>query len=294
MNRLSLFMCFSLLSGCVWLGDSRAVPHANIKLAIPEGHTLDQAVAMVDRAILKLGYSKEANDWEKWKPIISDQELENKKKEATYIFDGVRIMYIPERNPQYQAANTQASLANRPSFFVHFYEDDGYVFSDSGIAAYEALKTALSSEGLQRLEEDENDREHYRPVLTPSLFNQQHSPPSFRQRVVTVGYSVYAFIAYALVVALPACWLGLRVLRKRTMSLRRKRLLFTGLGSLLLPPIPVPVSMFGPLLLVPLPLVAPFVLGLPHRYLLWVATSMAVTAICCFMISMKIRTTAIQ
>ena len=294
MKNVAFLVCCSLLPGCVWLSESRAVPHASLKLAISDGQTLDQAIAVADRAILKLGYAKEPNDWEKWQPILSEQELENKKKEATYLSNGMRIMYMPERNAQYLTAQPQAPLAVRPSFFLHFYEEEGYVFTDSGVAAYEALKAALASDGLQNLEEDENDKKHYRPLVTPSLFNEQHSPPSLRQRMVAVGYGAYAFAAYALVIVLPVCWFGFRALRNRTMPLHRKRLLFTGLGSLLLPPVPVPISMFGPLVLVPLPLVAPFALGLPSRYVLWVATSITVTAVLCLLISMMIRTAAAQ
>lgn len=288
-----LFAC-TVLSGCVWLGDARTVPHASIKLGIPEGQTLDQAVALLDRTVLRLGYNKQQNDWEKWKPILSEAELELKKKEATYTSDGMRIMYMPERNAEYLASDPQAPLARRPSFFLHFYEDEGYVFTDRGIAAHEALKAALAAEGLQSLEADDIDRKHYRPVSTPVEFNQQHGPPSFQRRAVNVGYAVYAFAAYALLIAWPAWWLGLRALRKRTMSLIRKRLLFTALGSLLLPPVAVPMSMFGPVLLIPLPLAAPLLPELPPRYLLTVAISTALTAVCCFLVSMKIQSTAAQ
>jgi hypothetical protein len=281
---LLLTCCTALLCGCVWVSEAQPKPHANLKVAMSEGSD-DDVLLVIERVATSLGYEKEPNDWEKWVPILSGPALENKRKEATYKRDGFSIMYMPELTGPYR---------DPPVLHLHFYEEARYIFSERGFAAFQELETALRQAGLTTLEEDEIDRKHHRPVTTPAAFNQDHPPPSLAKRAKRFAYAAFVFVAYGLTVVFPAFWLGLRFLRKRAMTVRRKRAIFVSVATMVLPPAPLPLSMFGPILLVPSPLVAPFMLEKAPHFISWfVGSTLAIAAIAS-LASLMIRATEAQ
>ena len=116
-----------------------------------------------------------------------------------------------------------------------------------------AGKTALVAQGLDPLPEDETDRAHYRPVQTPAMFNQDHPPPSVQKLITEAMYGAVALGIYSLFIFWPGFKVGLKFIRAKNTSVASKRILFTVVGALTLAPAPFPLSMFGPILLVPLP-----------------------------------------
>ena len=110
-------------------------------------------------------------------------------------------------------------------------------------------------------------------MITPEDFNKSHPPPTSAKKAKQWGFLAAGLLAYLLIVFLPA-WLLLRKLsNKFAVSVNLKRVAFALLSAALLFPMPIPMSMFGPMLLVPGAFLAPSVASLPQQYFHYAAIS---------------------
>jgi hypothetical protein len=241
-------------------GGSRAVPHANIQLLIKLNRTAAETIDQVEKVILSLNYVRLSRN-----ELISDQERGYRKQ-------NFKILYSPEQG----AYGSQA-------LWIHFYQEDKYTFDDTGFAEYESLRTALLSTGLdQSLEND--PRYPGRTVLTPEMFNEAHPNPERRTPKEQV-FLLSTLASYFFLFFWPGLWIVSKLFNHLTMTITTKRVLFVVVISLLLAPAPLPLIMFGPVLLLPMPFALPFVLqSLPFLKLL--AVSIGGTAIFASLISL--------
>ena len=280
LKTLATLVLALLLAACVWAPSPQEVPHSNIKLVVSSDSSAEETIAKAEGAILGLGYRKEENDWEKWQPILSVTELEYKKGERIYTKGQLQIMYMPEREGAYKLL---------PFLHVDFYENGRETFSAVGMEGYEQLRQKLQEAGIKLSEEDETDIKYLRPVTSPASFNQHHPPRSLGERLGSYMAGAFGMGVYALLVLWPAFWMGLRVLGKWPTATYVKRILLVVVGGVILAPFPMPLSMFGPFLFVPLPVVMPFVMGGQNVPMEWQAWSIAGTMIVAGLASTRVR-----
>lgn len=241
-------------------GGSRAVPHANIQLLIESGATAEETIDQVEKVILSLNYVKLSRS-----ELISD--LERGYQKQTF-----KILYSPEKGDY-----------GTKVLWIHFYQEDKLTFDDNGFAEYESLRTALLSTGLeQSLEND--PRYPGRTVLTPEMFNEARPNPEQRTPKEQV-FLLSTLASYFFLFFWPGLWIVSKLFDHLTMAITTKRVLFVVVISLLLAPAPLPLIMFGPVLLLPMPFALPFALqSLPFLKLL--AVSIGGTAIFVSLISL--------
>ena len=265
------------LSGCVWISRNQIVPHANIKLVLNNIDEEQRIINRAEQAILALGYEKQPNDWEDW-TFLEPEALERKKLERRYRKGKFEISYTPDLDVVYRSFGTP---------HLHFYEYDEYVFSEAGFNEYYNIITALKNADLSLGETRENDIKHSREVYTPTIFNSKHNPPSTVDRGKSTLYAIGTVCIYALIILWPGYRIFLKIANSRSISRLSRISLFTVAGAGLLAPVPMPLSMFGPVLLVPLPLLAPMLVGEPAHYYKLVISSMGVTAVISFLVAFK-------
>jgi len=246
-------------------GGSRALPHANIQLRILSGWTAEQTINQAEKAILSLDYMKQ--------PPNPSQFAD--PDERSYKKGNFTILYSPEEG-EYK----------RLAVWLHFYQEDGLVFTEAGFTEYESLRAALASAGLeQSLEND--PRYPGRTIQTPEMFNQQNPHPERRSsREILFGLSI--LLCYALIFLVPGFGIALKLFSHTAMSMTLKRILFVAVTSFLLAPAPLPIIMFGPVFLLPLPFALPFAVGSPP-FLNLLAISVGCTAVLASLISLLIR-----
>ena len=147
------------------------------------------------------------------------------------------------------------------------------MFSEAGIAEYDALADALGSAGLKLLSEDQADRDNFRWAATPEMFNNRRTPELSQERIMRRLFIGSAFALYGFLIIWPALWTFLRLLRYLTLPSWVKRLLFIVGSTLLLPLGFILLTPFGPAILAPLPLALPFAfLATPLLYPLAIST----------------------
>jgi len=246
-------------------GGSRALPHANIQLLIQSGQTAEKTVNQAEKAILSLNYVKQ--------PPNPSQFAD--PDERSYKKGNFTVSYYPEEGESKLVA-----------VWLHFYQEDSLAFSETGFKEYESLRSAIASAGLE--ESLENDpRYPGRTILTPEMFNEQHPHPEQRSsREILFGLST--LLCYALIFLVPGFWIALKFFSRTAMSNTLKRILFVAVTSLLLAPAPLPIIMFGPVFLLPLPFALPFAFGSPP-FLNLLAISVGCTLVLASLISLLIR-----
>jgi hypothetical protein len=247
---------------------SITVPHANYKIDASTDRQRLIALGSIDQALISLGFSLQINDWKTWEPILEQDRLNEKKQERRYVKGDFEVFY----GVLYQSNNLGYLR-------LSFYEHDKRQFSKEGIGLYYQLKREFSDRGLVHLSETPDDIKASRPVVSPEEFNQQNPPPPVRENVEYAAIVGLSFIIYGGVILLPG-WLMLRRLTTYiSKSYRVRRCILAGASSLLLFPIPIPMSMFGPVLLVPGILMLPFIFGLPEQYINYVGLSVGLTLV---------------
>lgn len=246
-------------------GGSRALPHANIQLLIPSGSNAEQTVNQAEKAILSLNYVKQPPNPSQF---ADPEERSYKKEEFT-------VSYFPEEG-EYK----------RLAVWLHFYEGDSLVFSEAGLMEYESLLAALGSIGLeQSLEND--PRYPGRTIQTAEMFNERNPNPE-RRSGKEILFVLSTLLCYALIFFVPGSWIALKFCSSAAMSITLKRILFVATTSLLLAPAPLPIIMFGPVLLLPMPIALPFALG-SRPFLNLLAISVGCTMVLTTIISLLIR-----
>lgn len=231
----------------------RATPHANIQLLIKPGETADDIIDRAEKVILSLKYAKLSRN-----ELVSDEERGYRK-------DNFKILYSPEEG-------SYRSIA----LWIHFYQEDKYVFDDAGFAEYESLRTGLIAAGLEQ--SLENDPQHPgRTILTPEMFNESNPNPEQRTPKENL-YALSTLASYFFIFFWPGIWIVSKTFKLLTVAITTKRVLFVAISSLLLAPAPLPIIMFGPVFLLPMPFAIPFVLVSPS-FLKLLAVSFACTAV---------------
>ena len=255
--------------GLFWQGGGtmRELPGASIKLGVPTGRTVKQALEVATGAIISLGYQKEP-------PQASWQ---------SYIKDNFRIAYDPE-----DEAQTELRV-----IYVYFYELDTSLFSEAGIEEYGTLSEKLLAYGLKPLGEDTADRANYRRVETPQMFNERQNSPAVeasRQKVLLFQLGILA--CYSIIVLWPGFSIALKHFNQLSIPYPQKRILFSVGTSLVLAPGLFLLPPFGPFLLVPLPLAILFALvTTTNELLIWTGVSFVVMLFIAFLISYLLRKT---
>ncbi|MER2490314.1 hypothetical protein [Catenovulum sediminis] len=247
---------------------SITVPHANYKIDASTDMQRLVALESIDQALTSIEFSLQMNDWKTWEPILEQDRLNEKKQERRYVKGNFEVFY----GVLYQSNNLGYIR-------LSFYEHDKRQFSKEGIDLYYELKREFSDRGLVHLSESSDDIKASRPVVSPEEFNQKNPPPPFRENVKYAAFVALSFIIYGVVILFPG-WLTLRRLTTYiSKSIIKRRCILAGASALLLFPTPIPMSMFGPVLLVPGILVLPFVFGLPEQYINYVGLSVGLTLV---------------
>ena len=258
--------------GLAWQGGVRLqqMPGTSIKLAVPEGQTVTQALDLAGKGVLSLGYQEQA-----WR-----------EESKLYTKDNFQIIYDLQ-----DEAQTELNV-----IYIYFYQVDAGLFSDKGLEEYASLVTRLISVGLQPLAEDEADQEHSRWVGTPQMFNERQGPAAraSSRRVLLFEGGILA--CYSVIVLWPGFSMALKYFDQLSLPYFLKRILFsisTSLllspGILLLPPLFL-LPPFGPFLLVPLPLALLFALvTTTNELFIWAGVSFASMLFITFLISFFLR-----
>jgi hypothetical protein len=247
---------------------SITVPHANYKIDASNDKQRLIVLENIDQALISQGFSLQLNDWKTWEPILEPERLEEKKQERRYVKGDFEIFY----GVLYQSKNVGYIR-------LSFYEHDKRQFSKEGICLYYQLKSEFSDRGLVHLSETPDDIKASRPVVIPEEFNQHNPLPPFRESVEYAALVVLSFLVYGVVILFPG-WLALRKLTTNlSTSYNMRRCILVLSSALLLFPTPIPMSMFGPVLLVPGILMLPFVFGLPEQYINYVVLSVGLTLV---------------
>lgn len=255
--------------GIFWQGGGtmRELPGASIKLGVPTGRTVKQALEVAAGAIISLGYQKEP-------PQASWQ---------SYIKDNFRIAYDSE-----DEAQTELRV-----IYVYFYELDTSLFSEAGIEEYGTLSEKLLAYRLKPLGEDAADRANYRRVETPQMFNERQNSPAVeasRQKVLLFQLGILA--CYSIIVLWPGFSIALKYFNQLSIPYPQKRILFSVGTSLVLAPGLFLLPPFGPFLLVPLPLAILFALvTTTNELLIWAGVSFVIMLFIAFLISYLLRKT---
>jgi hypothetical protein len=252
MGWLNCLMLLVFITGCAKARVTE-LPVANMKFIVPKDQTSTRLFDQVERVILSRGYAKQHG--------YGQGELYTQE----YIKDKFQASFQPNDGVQKQLG----------VIYIYFYESDHSQFTQAGIAEYYALNTSLKLAGLQSSTEDEADRKNSRWVATPETFNEHHPPPRPQEVIEDMLPGLVALMLYGLVVILPGSLLGIKFINSLNISISAKRILFIVGSSLLFAPLPLPLSMWGPFVLVPLPLCAPLAFALPE----WAVASVAGTAI---------------
>src|SRR6266545_527333 len=258
--------------GLSWQGGIRlqAMPGTSIKLAVPKGQTVVQALDLAGKAVVSLGYEEQA-----WR-----------EESKLYTKDSFQIIYDLQ-----DEAQTELNV-----IYIYFYQSDADLFSHEGFAEYESLVARLISVGLQPLAEDEADRKHSRWVGTPQMFNEREGPAAKASRQKVLLFQVGILACYSVIVLWPGLSFALKYFDQLSFPYFPKRILFsigTSLllspGVLLMPPLFL-LPPFGPFLLVPLPLALLFALvTTTNELFIWAGVSFAIMLFIAFLISFLLR-----
>jgi len=250
---------------------SITVPHANYKIEAVNDQQKLAVLENIDLALTSLGFSLKENDWETWKPILEPDRLAEKRQERRYSKGDFEVFY----GVLYQSGNLSYVR-------LSFYEHDKGQFSKEGIALYYQLKDEFSNRGLVHLPETPEDVKAARPVVSPEEFNKQHPPPPLKEKAGYFALIALSFLIYAVVIIVPG-WLLIRKVTSRfSINTNGRRCIFVLLAALALFPSPIPMSMFGPVLLVPGVFMLPFVFGLPEQFVHFIALSVGFTLVLSF------------
>jgi len=248
-------------------------PSANLKIQVPSGKTTEQTFELAKKVILSHGYTQAESLSEGW-----SYSLEYRK-------DKFGISYSPNDDAQVKLG----------VIYIYFYEQssEGSFFSEAGIAEYNSLTKALGSAGFKLLSEDQADRDNFRRVSTPEMFNNRRNPELSQERILSRLFIGSAFALYGFLIIWPTFWIFLRLLSYLTLPSWVKRALFIVGNTLLLPPGFILLTPFGPAILAPLPLALPFaLLATPLLYPL--AISIVCTLILASVVSLWIRDPSIS
>lgn len=255
-----------MLASCVLISESTSVPHANYKIDVSEPSQKEEVLKIVDQVLHSTKFELQPNDWRAWETILDGDHLAEKKQELRYKRDNFEIFY-----------RVMHDVETDGFIRLSFYEQEGRQFSEEGISLFSQIHKKFSDRGLIHIDETAEDVKAARPVITPEAFNQQHPLPPSSKKIKYAAFVLGGLLVYAFIIIFPFWILIRKVVSKRLNGLQAKRIAFALGSTLIVFPVPLPISMFGPMLLVPGFLCIPFIMGLPSDYVLFVAVSMSGT-----------------
>ncbi len=255
-----------MLSSCVLISESTTVPHANYKIEASDPSQKQEALEVVGQVLHSLKFELQPNDWKVWETILDADRLAEKKQELRYKRDNFEVSY-------------RAMYGAETSGFIRlsFYEQEGRQFSEEGIGLFYQIHRKFSDSGLVHIVETVEDVKAARPLVTPEAFNAQQPLPPLSKKIKYAAFILGGLLVYAFIILYPFWMLIRKVLSNRQNGLQAKRAAFALVSALVIFPVPLPMSMFGPMLLVPGFFCIPFVMGLPSDYVLFVAISISGT-----------------
>lgn len=266
-HTLKVFFIISLsffLHGCIVITTSNAVPHATYKIELPSNEKKDKVLNKINTAMLSEGFVIEENDWEAWARILSDEELKDKKLERTYKHGDIKLSYSPD---------------NFNHIRLNFYEYNQKQFTPNAIGFYYNIKESISNMGLIHLSQTEDDLKSYRPLFSPEDFNNKHPLPTYLETAKEIFIALIGVGIYIAIIVFPF-WYWLRKLfNKYDLTVNIKRFLFSLACLIVIFPFPIPISMFGPMLLIPGIFNIPFIYNLPEGYIMVILISSITTGV---------------
>lgn len=265
---LVVLLASLILQGCIMGTNSITVPHANFKIDQLGHTTKTEVLDSIDLSLVSLGFRLQENDWKAWQPILDEERLAEKKQERRYKKEQFEVFY----GVLYEAEN-------HDHIRLSFYEHDQRQFSKEGIDLYYRLKDEFSNKGLDHLAETSEDIKASRPIKSPEEFNRQNPLPPTSEKVKYAAFLGLSCLIYLAIVLVPGWLLIRKLVSKFSVNYNTRRCIFVLLAALTLFPVPIPMSMFGPVLLIPGILMLPFAIEFPEQLISYVGISSGVTFI---------------
>ena len=263
MKALTIIIFSFALQGCLLFPTSTSVPHAAYKIELPHELSKENILNKIESILLKKGFLLEKNDWEVWEPLLSDEELIDKKLERTYYYNDIKLDYRPDSFNYIR---------------LNYHEYNQKQFTTYGRNTYYQIKNSISKIGLVHSPQTDEDIKLARPVTNPENFNKSNPLPTSYQTAKEITVIAIGVVIYSILM-LPF-WFWLRKISiKYNYSIINKRIIFTIISAIIIFPIPVPMSMFGPFILVPGIFSIPFLFGLPANYLAVIVFSSIATGV---------------
>ncbi len=265
---LSVFVIVSV-SACVLMGPSRTVPQANYKLAINEDLPKPRVLEIVEQVLAEQGLQPTATGWEDYSSGSGGNHFDELKQFRRYQLNDIEVSYYPHSAEYIR---------------LSYYEHGPGRFSVPAIELYYSIRRALVDAGLQHLPETADDIAASKPVRSPEQFNENSDYSAWGYYVEWSLGVVLALGIYTIIIFFPLWMLLRRMLSKLDWSLKAKRAVFIAVATGLFYPTIVPLSMFGPILLVPGIIPAPL--------LLWSATELREVILISIMVTLIISAAA--
>lgn len=257
-----------ILQGCIMGTNSITVPHANFKIDQSGYDNESEILERIDLSLVSLGFILQENDWKVWEPILEQERLAEKKQERRYKKEEFEVFY----GVLYQAEN-------KDHIRLSFYEHDQRQFSKEGIDLYYRLKDEFTKKGLVHLAETPEDVKTSNPIKSPEEFNSQNPLPPTSENVKYAAFMGLSCLVYLAIVLVPGWLLIRKWVSKLSVNYNTKRCIFVFLAALTLFPAPIPMSMFGPVLLIPGILTLPFMIEFPVQLISFMGVSSGITCI---------------
>jgi hypothetical protein len=248
--------------------NSITVPHANFKIDQSGYDNESEILERIDLSLVSLGFILQENDWKVWEPILEQERLAEKKQERRYKKEEFEVFY----GVLYKAEN-------KDHIRLSFYEHDQRQFSIEGIELYYKLKDEFTKKGLVHLTETPEDVKTSNPIKSPEEFNSQNPLPPTSENVKYAAFMGLSCLIYLAIVLVPGWLLIRKWVSKLSVNYNTKRCIFVFLAALTLFPAPIPMSMFGPVLLIPGILTLPFMIEFPLQLISFMGVSFGITFI---------------
>lgn len=231
----------------------------------------NEILRKIHNAMISRGFILEENNWKAWEKLLSEEELKDRKLERTYSHGDIKLSYSPD---------------NFNHIRLNFYEYNKKQFSSNAINSFYDLKIYFSLIGLNHLSQTEDDLKSYRPIKSPEDFNNDHPLPTRLEKAKEILIIIVGVVIYTAIMIVPF-WYWLRKLfNKYNLTVNTKRFLFSLTSLIVIFPFPAPMTMFGPLLLMPGIISLPLLYELPTIYIKTILISSVTTGALSAMVSL--------
>jgi hypothetical protein len=244
---------------------ARPEPFASFRIESANESDIERQTLRVDLIITALGYSVQPSRAEAFKgmPQQSAWLARTLAEERDYAEGRFHITLSPEHETA--------------SLWVYFYEYERDQFTEEGIARFEKLRTKIEAAGLPVSFQAANARPHARVGKTPQQFNSEHPARTLADRVSELIPTIVMLLVYMALLVFP----GLLLLKIAVMRLVsgpiRQRLALSLVASVVLAPMPMPMTIVGPALFIPNVLFMPALGSIGLRFWPWMLGSIILT-----------------